>query len=196
MVGATARTELMSQSAYAALRGVSKQAISKLVIAGKITLVNGKIDPSIADMQLSRELDPARAKTLRGMPGGQGGGGASATPAPPSAPGDGSPTAIVVDINTYAGARAIREKAEAQRAVLEYERLRGAVVDVDGVHRAAHEVARQLRDSLLGASIRIGPGLVNLSDPAEIVRRLEVEMRQILDSSAKAMTNALERVMQ
>lgn len=190
---AAARTDLLSQAAYAALRGVSKQAISKLVRSGKITTIGGKIDPGIADMQLTRELDPARAKTLRSMPGAAAAAAASSSaPAVPAA--DGQPPSVVVDINTYAGARAVREKAEAQRAVLEYERLRGAVVDVEGVKRAAMEVSRSLRDSLMGSAVRIGPGLVGITDPGEMVRRLEGEMRRVLDNAAKSISTHLERL--
>lgn len=42
---------LISQAKYAKYRGITRQAVNEAVKAGRITLVNGKVDPVAADQQ-------------------------------------------------------------------------------------------------------------------------------------------------
>ena len=53
--------KLVNQSEYARMRGVKKDAVSKMVLAGVITLnANGKIDPVLADAAMAANTSPAR----------------------------------------------------------------------------------------------------------------------------------------
>lgn len=58
-------TNLLSQSAYARQRGCSQQHISKLVQQGRITLINGKIDPIKADQEIEQSADPLHPKNRK-----------------------------------------------------------------------------------------------------------------------------------
>ena len=54
-----AAIEWMTQAEYARARGVSREAVRKAVKAGRIALVNGKIDPGMADGQWDRNTRKA-----------------------------------------------------------------------------------------------------------------------------------------
>lgn len=51
-------TELVSRAAYARMRGCSHTAVNKYVNSGRIPLVNGMIDPELADAAWPREQAP------------------------------------------------------------------------------------------------------------------------------------------
>lgn len=53
---------LLSQTEYADRRGCTQQYISKLIKQGRITLVNGRIDPDLADKQIEQSADPLHPK--------------------------------------------------------------------------------------------------------------------------------------
>lgn len=56
----------MTPAQYAKHRGVSRQYIHKLIKAGKLTMLDGEIDPALADA----ELEMARAQSSHGPKGG------------------------------------------------------------------------------------------------------------------------------
>lgn len=181
---------LMTQADYAAHRGVSKQAISKLVKRGIIPLIDSKIDPQIADMKISSQLNPARSKALA-SPGLQasvaGRPGVSGAPAGSMPAGESK----VVDINTYSGAKAIREKYEALRAESEYRKSAGLLVDAAGVRRAALLAGRATRDAVMPVGVRIAGQLADMSDAKEIAALIEGELRKALQDAAKFLERAL-----
>ena len=55
----------MTQSEYARHKGRSKQYISQLVLQGRITLTNGKIDPAKADQEIDQSADPLHPKNRK-----------------------------------------------------------------------------------------------------------------------------------
>ena len=61
------RVELITQAEYARRRGVAKSAVAKAVAEGRITLINGKVDPAVADIQWAQNTrtraDSGRATT-------------------------------------------------------------------------------------------------------------------------------------
>lgn len=179
---------LMTQADYAAHRGVSKQAISKLVKRGIIPLIDSKIDPQVADMKISSQLNPARSKALA-SPALQGAAlpkGASAAPTSPL-----GADSKLVDINTYAGAKAIREKFEALRAEAEYLKSAGLLVDLAGVKRAAMLAGRATRDAVMPVGVRLAGQLADMSDAKEIAALLERELRKALQDAAKLMQTSV-----
>lgn len=185
-------TATVSQADYAAQRGVSRQAINRLVKRGVIPLVDGRIDPQVADMKLVTHLNPARSKTL-----------APGAPAPlsPTVPASAAPAAAVppgepagLSLGSYHGAKAQREIYEALRSKLEYERAAGDVVDRAGVIRAATTAGRATRDAVMPLASRLGPVLAGIDDPREATLLLERELRKALEDAAKLMRSAVERL--
>lgn len=187
-------TATVSQADYAAQRGVSRQAINKLVKRGVIPLVDGRIDPQVADLKLVTHLNPARSKALA-----------------PDAPASLSPAASVgaataaraaapvsepagLSLGSYHGAKAQREIYEALRSKLEYERAAGDVVDRAGVIRAATTAGRATRDAVMPLASRLGPVLAGIDDPREATLLLERELRKALEDAAKLMRSAVERL--
>lgn len=178
----------MSQAEYASLRGVSRQAIYKLVKRGVIPLIEGKIDPQVADMKISSQLNPARSKTLA-SDAMQSAPVVSRTSAPLPAT-EHTDASKVVDINTYAGAKALREKFEALRAQSEFHKSIGALVDADGVRRAALAAGKATRDAVMPVAVRTATQLAVMTDPREITALLERELRRALQDAAKSLLPA------
>ena len=54
------KSKLVSQYAYAKLKGISRQTVNEHVKRGNITLIGGKIDPELADKELAEKIDPAK----------------------------------------------------------------------------------------------------------------------------------------
>lgn len=183
----TSNSRLMSQSAYARKRGVSRQAIHELVKRKVIPLVDGKIDPQIADLKVC-DLDPARSK-LAGM--GMGGTAAPAAAAPAAAPAP--PRDPHAD--QYRGSKATREKYESLRAQLEYEKELGSVVNREGVGKALTSAGRSLRDEVLSQPGRLAPQCVGL-DARAIEQLLDKALRGALDSFVAAAAEGLQRALE
>ena len=60
------KVNLITQAEYSKHRGVSEAAVSKAIKAGRISLIDGKIDPVAADAQWARN---SRVRAGRGRPG-------------------------------------------------------------------------------------------------------------------------------
>src|SRR3546814_15071808 len=95
----------------------------------------------------------------------------------------------VRQLSAFQDARAAREVAEAKRAEFELDKLIGTVVDRAGVKRAGVNCGRALRDSLMGSAVRIGPGLVGITETGELVRRLGGEMRNTLEQARQSVVS-------
>ena len=104
---------LLSQSEFAKRQGWSRQYVGKLVKSGKITLVNGKIDPEQALAAIKAQSEPSTE--LRAKP--------QSRTALPSAPTD---SRQAVDFVT---ARTMREAFKAKMAKMEYEEKAGKLTD-------------------------------------------------------------------
>jgi hypothetical protein len=173
--------ELLSIRAYARQRGVSHVAILKAAKSGRITLVDGKVDPATADQQWKANTNPGQSQAAasrvaaatqkapdavapagngQGPPGAPGGNGAAAGP-------------------TYAVQRAIREGYMARLARIEYELKSGRLVEADKVRVKAFNAARRAREMLLGLPDRLSPQLAGETNTFEIHRILTEELRRI-----------------
>lgn len=151
--------QLITQSEYARRRGVAKSAVAKAVSERRITLIDGKVDPVVADIQWERNTraraDGGRSTTAVTAPGSAGSGSASANGsasdhADPVAP----PASLAADPG-YAKFRARREEADAQIAEMNAAKMRGALLLREDVDRAMFEIGRELRDRLTGCARRI-----------------------------------------
>jgi hypothetical protein len=100
--------EWMTQAEYARHRGVTRQAVGKLVAAGKIKLHNGRIDAAEADLALGETIE--RINT---------------------------PAADAREAPGLTRARTVTEVYRARMAELQYERALGNLVATEGVADAA-----------------------------------------------------------
>lgn len=145
---------LVTQAEYARTAGVTRQAVSKAVKAGRIKTKGGKIDPDQADRDW-------KANSRESMP-----------PASTSSPGATSP-----GIPSYADSRAIREAFNARLARLDFEERNGKLLRRDEVERAMFEEAREDRNRIMLVLERMRPHL----SPDQF-KMLNREIRDALES--------------
>jgi hypothetical protein len=158
------KVNLMSQAEYARHRGCSKVAVGKAVKANRISLVNGKIDPAVADIQWQKN-SRARAGTQTSA---QLQLEASSTLDEPA------------KVDDYMFNRNRREAAEAERAELSLAEEKGQLIRVDAVKAAVAGVFSATRDALLQIPARLGPQLAAESDAAKAQSMLHAEIHQAL----------------
>lgn len=179
------KKRLISQREYARRRGVSHSAVQRAVKAGRISTVDGKIDPAQADREWRENTDQSKPRNrITGSPK------QARVPGEPSEPmefgaadashgGNGAATG-------YAKARAAREVYQAQLAKLDLDRRRGLLVRADEVRVGAFNMARKARDQLIALPERVAPILAATEDPAEVRRILEEEIERICQEIADA----------
>ena len=183
------RVELITQAEYARRRGVAKSAVAKAVKEGRIVLINGMVDPAVADIQWSQNTR-ARADSGRavaqsapdaGLPLGD-----SEKPAsgPDSAPG--APSS-----QGYADYRAIRERAEAEMAQRANLKDAGLLVERDLVQRATFDVVRAFRDAVMVIGQRAAPRCIGLADSRDIEHVITEETRKALEGFESRMAALL-----
>lgn len=80
----------------------------------------------------------------------------------------------------FRNSRALKEKAQALAASLEYDLAMGKLVIRDDVHKAAFEASRMLRDKLLGLPQQIAPNLHGGKTVIEIQHILSDEINLLL----------------
>ena len=159
-----AKVNLMNQSAYARRRGVSKVAVGKAIKAGRISLVNGLIDPEVADIQWKAN---SRARASQ-----------SEAEQLPLAPPGGSDDPVKPD--DYMISRNRREAADAEKAERALALDKQLLIQVAAVNTVwAHDYSAT-RDALLQIPARLGPQLAAESDPAVAQAMIDVEIRQAL----------------
>jgi hypothetical protein len=168
--------ELITKSEYARRRNCTEAAVRRAVNDGRITLIDGKVDPVAADAQWARNTRvragsrPADDANLTGAGSSSGGSGAASS-------GD-SPRD---DPDAYWAVKARREKAEADMAELKLAELRGELVrrsDIEAVHARS---ASLFREALLEMATRVAPVIAGCGgDQAKIRQILEEENLQAL----------------
>lgn len=187
---------LMSFRAYAKYRGVSVNAVSKAVKAGRISTdvgPDGKraIDPAKADREWAENTSGRKDEIILPAPKPA----AARAPAPkpaakPAAPepepaGDeesGPEESEQPKKNTYAFSRGIREGFMAKLARLEFEEKAGKLVSADRVKIEAYKIGRTVRDSILNLADQLSHDLAAETDPHKIHIILTNELRKALDS--------------
>ncbi len=183
---------LMNQAEYAEHRGVSRQAINKLVKAGKLELTaDGKIDAEAADRVLAGGLDPGRqfAASL------QGGGARASASDELDDEGDAPPAAAAPQSSDFSRVRTVREAALAGQAQLELQKMRGALLDRKEVEDAFSWLQQALteglaqRTELLAARIASMPAHES-ADPMMLARVIREEDAKILRRMADGFAEA------
>lgn len=174
------RVQLISQAEYARRRGVAKSAVAKAVAEGRISLIDGKVDPAVADIQWARNTR-ARADSGRAVAAaGQGEGQAPASVADaPVAPETGA--AAPAQQGAYADARARRETADAETAEINLAKLRGQLVARDRAERGAFDAFRALRDAIMAAPQRAAPKVIGMTDARDIEGAMTTELRKAFE---------------
>lgn len=196
------QVNLISQSEYAKHRGVSEAAVSKAIKAKRISLIDGKIDPTAADAQWARN-SRVRAGSRPGAGGGAGGGSragagqAGGASAGVVGPGAGKstdlPGPLVGDVgddkpggDDYWNSRSRREAAEAELAEIELAERNGQVIQVKAVESAWSQALSATREHLLQVRARLAPMLAQETDPFKIEQLLDAEHSQALQHMAAA----------
>jgi hypothetical protein len=182
---------LITQSEYARRRGVAKSAVAKAVKESRIRLIDGLIDPDVADIQWERNTraraDSAKPPAAAGAPGVTSTGAgrallpieaaaASGTSTSPGAPAAASQPPDPV----YSVDRARREKFEADMAEIRLAEARGDLVNLAAVRVEIANRVGQLRANLLQLPARLAPLLANESDQARCHALLDGELRAVL----------------
>ncbi len=183
-----AKVILLTQSEYAKHRGCSAVAVHKAVKAGRISLIDGKIDPAVADIQWranTRARQPARSAggpgatgdlLANGSPTGSGDADVS-TPPGGDKPGAAAPAADT----GYTEARTRRERAEAEEAEMRTARIRGTMVMREDVDRAMFEILRESRDRLTACARRIASEVASIGTAETCETIIDREHRIVLE---------------
>lgn len=171
-----AKVTLLTQAEYAKHRGCSAVAVHKAVKAGRISLIDGKIDPAVADIQWAQNT---RAR-VTARP-------AADAPAAPTAPppSQDAPDARPGD-DDYWQSRSRREAAEASMAELKRDELMGELIRVSAVRAAMINAYTTLREAILNLPARLAPQLAAESDTAAIQTLLHAELHSALTTLAGA----------
>lgn len=158
------KAELITQAEYARRRGVDPTSVRDAVKAGRITLIEGKIDPAVADVQW-RQNTRARA--------GQQPTNDANLQAPPSEDG-----------GDYWESRARREAAEAETAELKLALMRGELVRAEDIRSEHSKRVAGLREAMLQIPSRVAAVLAAESDQARCHALIEQELHQALAAIA------------
>lgn len=147
---------LMTKAAYARHRGCDEKAVRKAIAEKRISTIDGKIDPEVADIQWAKNT---RARVSQGGAGAAGGaqvdlgleGEGAAVGAPAAGGGENKP----VGDPGYMQFRARREEADAQIAEMNAAKMKGTMLMRADVDRAMFEIGREIRDRLTACARRI-----------------------------------------
>ena len=134
---------LISQAAYARMKGVSKVYIGRLVSEGVLTLVYGKINPELADKQIE-EMKPS---------------------------GIGEKKQKSSKKSSFSEAKTSEKRLQVSLLELNYQEKSGELVKAKDVEVAAFNEARKLRDNMLNIPDRIS-ALIAAEGDENVVRKI------------------------
>jgi len=145
-------------------QGVSDTAVHKAAESGRITrLDDGTFDPATVAQEWEKNTDPARVTS----------GKAGVTTPPTEA------------AQNIQGMRLVREAFETKLVELEYRKKIGELVPLEEMESAIFEVARRVRDRLLGMAPRLAPVVAGLGgNTDDCFKAIEEEVHLVLDELA------------
>lgn len=167
---------LLTQTDYAARRGVSRQYISKLIKEGVLPLIDGKVNPVQADAILEARREPARQTHQQRQEH-------QATIVGESGQRRTISNAELPTILLKTKIKSETEKAKLLEIKANVEA--GKYVDIDDVRAAAFKQGRIVRDSILIIADRLAPVLANMSNVDEIHKLLTEEHNKALEVISK-----------
>jgi hypothetical protein len=154
---------LVSKSEYARRRGCTEAAVRRAVKDGRISLIDGKIDPVAADAQWA-----SNSRVRAG-----------------SKPTTDAPAADPDTEGGYWQSRARREAAEAEMAELKLAEQRGSLVRAADVRSVFSTRLAGLRNSLLQIPARLSPVMAAESDQARCFEALQSELHAALAQASE-----------
>lgn len=162
---------LISQADYARHRKCSRAAVTDAVKAGRISLIDGKIDPEVADIQwLKNTRNPKPAPTDEALL------------TAPTLVADCAITQTAYDLQL---SRAKREYHEANIAEMKERQRAGELVELQQVHLAYTTLAAQLRAALERIPDKLAPRLAAESDEHTVHTLLLTELDQAMMDMAQ-----------
>lgn len=172
---------------YAAHRGVSHVAVHKAIKAGRISTINGRIDPRVADIQWAQNTRPRANKRPNRDQDATSATAPAALDAVPPMPAPAVPPLGSADDrdDDYWAARAKRERAEAAISEMKRAELEGKLIRTDAVRAAWARRLSSARDALLQIPHRLAPVLAAESDMERVGQLLEDELRHALDELSR-----------
>lgn len=184
----------LTQAEIARALGVSRQAIHKLVQAGKLALgEDGRCDLDTARTAIAASVHPG-SKTAQALQ-------TQAPPPPPATvPVPGAQHVVIPAAasqflasadehgmpTNYHVARTLREAEEARMARLKREEMEGQLIRVSAVETAWASSLAAAREHLLQVASRLAPLLAAETDPLKIDQMLHEEHTQALQLLAGA----------
>lgn len=171
----------LTQSQFARHLGVDRAYITRLKQAGRLVMTDdGKVKVAESEARIAATADPAKdqvaARHAAERAVAVDGKKEQKTAADPSAIG-----------NSYAAARAVKEKYFAMQAKLDYERSVGELVRRADAAFAMTDAMSTLRMQLVALPSVLGDQLAALTNPHEIKVLLEDQINAALEEAAAAM---------
>lgn len=158
--------KLVSQAEYARMRSVDPTSVRDAIRYGRISTIDGKIDPDVADIQWERNTRKRASSRAATAPNDAGLEVGTPPAPPPTKPGD-----------EYQVSRARREAAEATEAELRVAKMAGQLVERHVVESAVFEVFRMLRDRAMAEGAGLAAKVMGQSDMALIEREYHAAIR-------------------
>ena len=143
---------LLSRREYAAHRGVTVAAVQKAVETGRITLIDGKIDPEKADKEWVENTNPIYN----------------------------TPRTDDSSSNPYQKSKIMKTTYDAMLKKLEYEERVGKLVSRAQVESDVFAASRATRDHLLMIPKRVAPRIIGQNSISEIEYILKQEITSAL----------------
>lgn len=143
---------LLSRREYAVHRGVTVAAVQKAVETGRISLIDGKIDPEKADKEWAENTNPAYN----------------------------TPRTNDSSSNSYQKSKAMKTTYDAMLKKLEYEERAGKLISRAQVEADVFAASRAIRDHLLMIPKRVAPRIIGLNSISEIEYILTKEITDSL----------------
>lgn len=167
--------ELITPTEYARRRGCHHTAVLKAIKSGRISLIDGKIDPKVADIQWTENTRP-RAPRVPSLP------------LPDPTPTDPLPdSAIPQTVYDLQLARAKRETHEANIAEMKERQKAGELVELQAVEKASADIYAQTRNALERIPDKLANRLAAESDPFACRALMVAEIEQTLTDLAAAL---------
>ncbi len=141
---------LVTQAEYARMRDVSKMAITRHIQNGNLTLINGKIDPELADQQLEEALSEELGSGKR----------------------------EINSNSSYSQANTRHKKAQAALVELNLQEKYKELVKAKEVKTIAFNTARKFRDRMLGIPDRVSALIAAERDKNKVHRILMDEIEK------------------
>ncbi|CAN7168390.1 hypothetical protein LJR118_000280 [Acidovorax sp. LjRoot118] len=170
--------QLLSKAAYARHRGCDEKAVRKAISEGRISTIDGKIDPEVADIQWAKNTR-ARADSKRSGAANSDGEGVGRVQGEIATGGPAGPDAGTASPG-YTDYRTIREKADAEMAQRANLKDAGLLVERTRVERGTFDVVRAFRDAVMTIAQRAAPRCIGLGDARDIEHVIAEETRKAL----------------